>query len=165
MNVKLRINGALVYAAFLAYLFSLVYQFGGLQRLIIVMNAFCFGVFVSLTVLYIKYLYYLIKHDSTWNHYKHFAVATSLAWCAIFAMIAASVQRHSGTNYNISSTLFLDIAGRYLAIIGGTMQIFAPGQGTDSFYGVDRRTLIISSAIGLGVAFFIIAMQSLNLLD
>jgi hypothetical protein len=165
MSVKWRMNGALAYATFLAYIFSLIYYISGMQRLIVVMNAFCFGVFVSLTILYIKYLFYVAVDETKWNHYKHFAIATSLAWCAIFSVIAASVVRHSGSSYNISSTIFLDVAGRYLAIVAGTMQIFAPGQGQDAFYGVDRKSLIIASAVGLSVALVVIASQSLNLLD
>ena len=124
---RLNVNGFLVYASCLAWLFFIVYHIFDKTRLIVVMNAFVFGAIVSLAYIYYDYVKHIIKDDSEWNRARQFTLSTAIGWSAIAVVILASVIRHSGSEYNISSTNFLDYLFRYLVIISATMQVFAPG--------------------------------------
>ena len=162
---RLNVNGAIVYAACLAWLFFGIYQIFDKTRLIVVMNAFVFGTIISLVYIYYDYVKHIIKDDAAWDRARQFTISTCVCWLGIAVVILASVLRHSGSEYNISSTNFLDYLFRYLVIISATMQVFAPGYGNGLFYGTDRKTLIWGSVWGLGISLFLVAMQAENFLD
>lgn len=162
---KLNINGAVVYAAFLAWLFSIIYHVTDKARLIVVMNAFVFGAIISLVITYAQYIYYAIASDDQWNRARQFGISTAILWASVLVVVAASVIRHSGSAYDISSTNFLDYLFRYLVIIAATMQVFAPDYGERLFYSKERQSLILGSVAGICVAIFLIVMQAENFLD
>lgn len=162
---KLNINGAVVYAAFLAWLFSIIYHVTDKARLIVVMNAFVFGAIVSLVITYAQYIHYAISSEDSWNRARQFGISTAILWASVLIVVAASVIRHSGSSYDIGSTNFLDYLFRYLVIIAATMQVFAPDYGERLFYSKERKSLIWGSVIGVVVAIFLIVMQAENFLD
>jgi hypothetical protein len=164
MKTRLRINGALIYALSLLWIFGIVYQTGDKARVVYVMNAFLFGGMVSLFIMYSRYICYVLSEPSEWNRARQFIASTGVLWAAMFAMTAASIWRNSTTSYNIVNTNFLDILTKYLAIIASQMQIFAPTHGEKMTFGDERKTMIYASIVGAVVALAAMVMQTEDLL-
>lgn len=159
------VNGAVIYALCLAWVFTLVYATGDKGRLVYVMNAFLFGSMVALGIMYYRYLWFVITNPDAWNRARQFIMSTGVVWAGITAVVMGSIWRNSTVEYNVANTNFIDILARYLFIIAATMQVFAPHHGEKMTIKDERQSLIIASVTGLAVAMVAMFMQSRDVMS
>lgn len=162
---RINLNGALIYAVSLAWLFMLIYHLSDKSRLMSVMNALLAGSIVTVAISFSRYIYYAISSADPWSRARQFGISTGVVWASIVCLLLASIQRHGTSTYNPNATYFTDILSRYLAIIAATMQVFAPDFGKNLFYGTERKLFIIGSLAGAVVAIILIVLQADNFMD
>lgn len=162
---KININGAIVYALTLAWIFTIVYGLTDKARLIAIMNSLLFGAMLTLFINYAKYIAYAISSPEAWTRARQFGLSSGILWGSVVVLVAASIQRHSTASYPINATVTMDIISRYLGIIAATMQVFAPDFGKNLLYGSSRKTFIISCAAGVLSAMLLAYLQADNFLD
>lgn len=130
----------------------------GIDNTIILLNGAFIGAGISYVIAFRSILLDAVIPKGPYDRVRQMALGMLIVWLAVTAGIAASIySRSTGALVSYSELTPIE---RYLAIVGGAVQVTAPDFGLGMFYGIDRRLLVFAIAAGSAVAAIMIVMQT-----
>lgn len=130
----------------------------GLDNMIVILNGAFVGAGFTYVIAFSDILQDAILSRGPYDRVRQMALGMIIVWCAVSIGIASSIYGRAIGSY-ISLTELTPLS-RYLAIVGGIVQITAPDLGFGFFYGRDRRLLIFALLTGIVVAVVLILLQT-----
>jgi|WetSurMetagenome_2_1015567.scaffolds.fasta_scaffold542253_2 hypothetical protein len=145
-------------AVSLAALYAILQIVLGLDDFIILLNGAFVGAGITYIIAFSDILRDAVTGKGPYDRVRQMALGMIIVWCALVVGIIASVYGRASGRYMSYSEL--TPMSRYLAIVGGIVQITAPDIGQGLFYGRDRRLLIFALGVGIIVALVLILVQT-----
>jgi hypothetical protein len=128
--------------------------------LVEMLNGLFIGVLFTVTVVYRKLIADSFTNYMLYTRVQQFAIGCALTWVAIACARFASIYfRSNGGTSQIAALDYVTAFGIYTAVCAGYMQITAPGWDDGYMHGRDRFTLVMASAVGIAIAFFVFWVQ------
>lgn len=163
MNCLTR-SKAFLWAVILGMLFSVLTFFIPKLELLTILNGIFIGIVTGVIIVYSPLIYYMIRYNKT-DRVSQLAIGIGLLWLSIAGQKIYWIVWHSyGAPLSWQANYFLS-AMSYLAIIGGSLFITAPGYPPPTslepveLWGANRKLLLILGAIG-GIITFAFTLQT-----
>lgn len=158
MLKSLEINRVLAGAGVSIGVFIILQALLGINLFVVVLNGAFIGAGIAYAVAFSDILRDAIFGHGPYDRVRQMALGMMIVWVAVTVSIVASIyDRATGTYVALSE--WTPVA-RYLAIVGGAVQITAPDVGMGFFYGRDRRLLFFAVGAGIVVAIVLVLLQT-----
>ncbi len=150
------IYAAIAVAAFYVIMRAIV----GLDDLIILLNGAFIGAGLTYIIAFSDILKDAVVGRGPYDRVRQMALGMIIVWVAVTLGIASSIYGRASGAYIVTSEI--TPISRYLAIVGGVVQITAPdiGYGQGFFFGRDRRLLLFGLVTGIVAAIAVIILQT-----
>lgn len=158
MFKRVEVNRVLLWGVILALLYVTGRFTLGTENLIIALNGAFVGAVIAYMVAFSDILRDAVFGHGPYDRVRQMALGFMLVWVAVMLGVFSSVYARSTLN-NVPFNEMTPIA-RYLAIVGGVVQITAPDFGMGLLYGRDRRLLVIAISAGILAALTVIVLQT-----
>lgn len=130
------------------------------------LNGLFIGTLATVAIVFRKVLLEAIEGKSDYGRVEQFALGLGFQWLALTMGRINSIWLRSSTPEGIIDRISYHTTGLMIAtaIVAGVMQITAPGWESGYLHGRDRRTLLVSSAVGLAIAFALFLLQRFKII-
>lgn len=152
-------NYIFTFIAVITAVFLLAYNYIADSYFLLILNSLYLGCIVSTIFIYGYFFFHTLFNLGTYSRERQFTISVGLQHLAYILIVtySATYRRPEG-----SESVPVDwqiLLSRYVIIIATTLQVFSPDMGQSLFYGVNRKVLLVSMAIGFVIAVFVMLIQ------
>lgn len=155
---KLLTNGVLLGLMFFAAVYTVARSLFAPDVLIVLLNGMFVGAGICFLIAFYRLIFDAVRGAGPYDRVRQMALSMSVIWAAVSIGIFTSVYGRAIGIY--TSTPEATPIARYIAIVGGVLQVSAPDVGLPLFASRDRKLLLVAIAAGIVVAIVVIALQT-----